>query len=68
MTTEKPLTLLLNLVTTVLVVYGILQLGQMFYPVVALLGMVLVITYLLLGPVRWMETGIAKLSARAAHW
>lgn len=61
-TPESFLRHLLTATTTVLVLMGAGLLVKYFYSLVVLLGMVLVITYILLGPVNLMERGISAFS------
>lgn len=61
-TLEKTARLLLTVTTTLLVLIGVGALVYYFYSMTALLGMVLIITYILLGPVNLMEKGIITLS------
>ncbi len=61
-TLEKTARLLLTVTTTLLVLIGVGTLVYYFYSMTALLGMVLIITYILLGPVNLMEKGIITLS------
>lgn len=56
---------LLTVTSTLLMLSGIGLLIYQFYSLTALLGIVLIITYLLLGPVNLMERGINALSALA---
>lgn len=60
---DKNLRSLLTVSTTLLVLIGIGLLVREFYSLTALLGMVLIITYILLGPVNLMERGIIKISS-----
>ncbi|HEY9688154.1 MAG TPA: AI-2E family transporter [Coleofasciculaceae cyanobacterium] len=59
---DKTLRHLLTTTTTILVLAGLGLLIQYFYSLVVLLGIVLIITYLLLGPVNLMERGIIAFS------
>lgn len=54
---------LLTAATTLLVIIGLGMLVAYFYAMAALLGIVLIVTYILLGPVNLMERGITYLSA-----
>ncbi|MGE0200467.1 MAG: AI-2E family transporter [Candidatus Melainabacteria bacterium] len=58
------LRVLISLVTGLLVLAGILALAWYFSPVVGLFGIVLIATYLLLGPVWLVERTIMRLSAQ----
>lgn len=62
-TMEKTARLLLTAATTILMLAGIGYLVYYFYAMTALLGMVLIVTYILLGPVNLMEKGINAFSA-----
>ena len=59
---DKTVTLLVTIFTSLLVIWGILQLAQHYYPIVALLGVVWIITYILLAPVDWVEKAIVFIS------
>lgn len=52
-----------GIVTTVLVILGFGWLAQYFYNLVSLLGIVLVVTYILLGPVNFCTRWIEKISS-----
>ncbi len=52
---------LLTFVTALLVAYGLFYLGHYFYSIVALLGVALVMTYILIGPVILLEKGLVAL-------
>jgi predicted PurR-regulated permease PerM len=52
---------LLTIATTLLVLAGAGLLVNAFYPLAALLGVVLILTYILLGPVNLMEKGLLVL-------
>lgn len=52
---------LLTIATTLLVLGGVGMLINAFYPLAALLGVVLILTYILLGPVNLMEKGLLVL-------
>lgn len=62
---EKTVRLLLSITTTLLMIGAIGFLVQYFYSLTALLGGVLIITYILIGPVNLMEKGIALFSRKA---
>jgi predicted PurR-regulated permease PerM len=59
---EKTTRALLTAATTLLMLIGIGLLINYFYAMTALLGIVLIVTYILLGPVNLMEKGINALS------
>lgn len=56
---------MLSMVTTLLMLVAIGFLVQYFYSLTALLGSVLIITYILIGPVNLMEKGIVTVSEKA---
>lgn len=62
-TFERPVRHLLTVTSTLLMLIGLGLLIYQFYSVTALLGIVLIITYILLGPVNLMEKGIIALSS-----
>ncbi len=47
--------------TGLMVFVGIFYLGSLFYALIVLLGLAVVMTYILLGPVNWMEKGLLLL-------
>jgi predicted PurR-regulated permease PerM len=61
-TLEKTVRFLLTVTTTLVMLIGLGLLVYYFYSMTALLGSVLIITYILLGPVNLMEKGINLLS------
>lgn len=61
-TLQKTARLLLTAATTILMLAGIGCLIYYFYAMTALLGIVLIVTYILLGPVNLMEQGINAFS------
>ncbi len=61
---DKAFAILVTIFTSLLVIWGIIKLAQSYYPIVALLGVVLIITYILLAPVDWVEKAILHFS----HW
>jgi predicted PurR-regulated permease PerM len=60
---EKTTRVLITVASTLLMLLGIGLLINYFYAMTALLGIVLIITYILLGPVNLMEKGINGLSS-----
>lgn len=62
---EKTVRLILGITSTLLALTGLGLLIKYFYSLTVLLGCVLIITYILLGPVNLMEQGILGLSAKA---
>jgi len=60
---EKTIRVMLTGATTLLVLIGFGMLITYFYSMTALLGMVLIVTYILLGPVNLMEKGINLVSS-----
>lgn len=60
---EKATRVLITAATTLLVLIGVGMLINYFYAMTALLGIVLIVTYILLGPVNLMEKGINALSS-----
>ncbi len=62
---EKTVRLMLSITTTLLMLAGAGILIAYFYSLAALLGSVLIITYILVGPVNLMEKGINIVSGQA---
>lgn len=62
---EKTVRLMLSITSTLLMLTGIGFLVYYFYSLTALLGSVLIITYILIGPVNLMEKGIVAFSTKA---
>lgn len=60
---QKRLRVLLTITTILMMLFGLGLLVYYFYDMAALLGVVLMITYILLGPVNIMEKGIRAFSA-----
>lgn len=60
---QKTTRIMLTAATTLLVLIGLGMLVTYFYSMTALLGMVVIVTYILLGPVNLMEKGINFLSS-----
>lgn len=59
---EKTVRLMLSITSTLLMLAGVGVLIHYFYSLTALLGCVLIVTYILIGPVNLMEKGIVTFS------
>ena len=59
---ERLLRNLLGVVTTLAMLAALTWFGSTFYTLVSMLGMVMIVTYILLGPVNLLEKGILYLS------
>lgn len=65
---ERTLRTLLGVVTTLALLAAVLYFAHYFYSLVALLGVVLILTYILLGPVNLLEYGLRRLSGWLGRW